>query len=1131
MKIRIEALLLWALAGTADAATFTVTNANDAGSGSLRQAILSANATATPDIITFNINQAGVVQINLQSALPALTQPVVIDGLSQSGGSGPPPVRIDGTNAGAGVSGLTLTSPNCTLLTCVVQGLQITAFSGDGIAVQSNTWSIRLNYIGNDGSVARANTSNGVAVSATGVLVGGAAVDRNVIAGNGASGIVLSANAANVGIRGNYIGLNASGSSAIPNASHGVRVLATAGQIDIGGVNQTEGNVISGNTNEGISLDTTSLNTRIRGNRIGTTATGTAALPNVGAGIYLRGGAHQIGGNTIASRNQISGNGMNGVVIGGLTGAVAVMGNYIGSNGAGTVALPNGAGGVRVLDAGGSVVIGGAGSNEGNLISGNQSYGITLDGASSEVSILGNRIGSSADGLAALPNQGPGISISGSNHAIGTGSPLARNQIAGNTGNGIDIAGVATSTAVIGNYIGTNATGNAALGNGGSGIRVLSTSNGIHIGDTGPGQGNLISGNLLRGVVLESNTDGVLIAANYIGSNVDGTAAIGNVEAGIVLSGNNHVIGGSGAARNLISGNAGNGIIVIGGGASSIVGNRIGTNLAGNASLPNTAYGIRVAQTTSLLIGGTAAGTGNLISGNARGVSIESAASHVTMAGNILGLNASADAVLPNSSNADTITITGPDATIGGTMPGAGNIIAGNQNTAISVRLASAARTKIQGNWIGTNSSLAPNLGNQVFGILIDRADGVLIGGTAVGAGNVIANNGFIGILAENGNGNSVLGNVIYGNAPLQLDIADQGPESNDALDPDSGGNFRQNFPIIRSAAFAGGNIALVATLASKPAQNFRIEFFQASACSPAGLGGANVVLGAQLVTTDASGFATANMSVPAANGSGVVTAIATAADGSSSEFSPCHAIAAPNPGSFQIWRSPLLAYEGIAKMKVIVVRSHGNQGAASVQLSTLDNSATAPADYQSVSRTLNFADGEVMRSVDVPIASDSIPEGQEQFFVQLTNPSGGATLGGQAMVPAIIIENPLPFYSVSDGMAIEPASGAASISFTVSLSPSDTPRSLDYFTEDASASSGTDYLTASGTLNFPASPLTQSQTVSVQVLADALSEPQENFYLRVSSGNLAVYDGIGEGAILPPGSLLPDHLLSDGFE
>jgi hypothetical protein len=1071
MKNRIGWLLVLALTGAADAATFTVTNANDTGAGSLRQAIIDANATTTPDIIAFFVSLPGVVQINLQSALPGLTQPVVIDGLSQSGGVGPPMVRIDGANLGAGISGLRVSAPGCSVTTCVVRGLQITRFGGNGIIVLSSAWSIRSNYIGHDGT------------------------------------------------------------QALANAGGGVRVMSPANAVEIGGTAQGEGNLISGNTGSGISLDAGTLNARVRGNRIGLGANG-LALANTGSGVTAAGGGHVIGGNTIAARNVISGNGDNGVVVAAAAATIAVSGNYIGSNSTGTVAVPN-AGGVRVLSANANVLIGGAIPGEGNLISGNNSHGVALDSGTNAVSVLGNLIGTRADGTTALPNQGAGITLSGSNHSIGLGSTPARNLISGNAQDGIDIVGVASGVTVLGNYIGTNAGGSAAVPNGGSGIRVVSASTNILIGDDGGGDGNLISGNTSRGIVLDDTSNSVHIVGNLIGTNPQGTAAIGNGEAGILLNGNNHVIGsGSEGGGNLISGNAGSGITSVGGAGTLIQGNYIGTDAFGIAAVANTVYGIRVVGGSNLSIGSSAAGAGNLISGNARGLSIEALASQVRVAGNILGLNATANAPIPNGSGADTISITGPDATIGGIVPGAGNIIAGNQNTAISVRLASASNAKIQGNWIGTNPALAANLGNQVIGILIDRADGVLIGGSEVGAGNVIANNGFIGILAENGTRNSVLGNAIFGNAPLQLDIAEQGPEENDPLDPDLGGNFRQNHPIIHSAAFAGGGIGLVATLASEPLQDYRVEFFQATACSPTGLGGASLFLGAQQVTTDAAGLAEIDFGVAAANANGVVTAIATAADGSSSEFSPCHAISGPNPGQFQVWRSPLLGYEGIATMKVTVVRSHGNQGAASVQLTTLDDTAVAPADYQALSTTLSFADGDVMRSVEIPIAIDAINEGQEQFFVQLGNPTGGATLGAQATVAAVIVENPVPFYAVSDGAVVEPASGTASIGFTISLSPSDTPRAIEYFTEDASAENGLDYVSTAGTLNFPASPVTQSQTVTVQVLADALAEPQESFYLRANgSGNIAVFDGVGEGAILPPGTVLPDALFEDGFE
>lgn len=1241
----------WALllaAGTADAATFTVTNTNDSGAGSLRQAITSANGTSAVDTIVFSVNQAGVVVINLQSPLPALAQPVTLDGLSQSGGSGPPRVQLNGASAGSAVTGLSLTAPGCTHALCIVKGLQITRFSGDGIGVQSN-WTIRSNYIGNDGSQVLANTGSGILVNGSGSFIGGAAAadgnvisgngidgiriigdsnfvsgnliglnaggtaalpnsgsgidldagadgntigapgnvisgntgvgvrvfpgalttniwgnligvnaigaaaipnasglelgaigtavgsnmaaDRNVISGNTGTGIQILATAGNLSIRGNRIGTNATGTAAVPNGAHGLRVVAANGMVDVGGAAQGEGNLISGNGGIGIDLDAASLNVRIRGNKIGTNVAGAAAIPNASSGVSVGGGGHTLGGATLSSRNQISGNGANGVVFNGLTSAVSMTGNYVGTDGAGTAAIPN-VGGIRVVAANANLTIGGLGPLEWNLVSGNLAYGLAIDGGTNGVLVRGNRVGTTADGGSALPNQGAGLGVGGTNHVIGGTTAAARNVISGNTQDGIDIAGVATGTAVLGNYIGTNVSGSAAVPNGGSGIRVLSPSPNISIGDGGTG-GNVISGNLARGVALDDTSNAVSIRGNRIGASSDGTAAVPNGETGILLNGNNHLIGGSTVgARNQISGNAGNGITSSGGGATSIQGNYIGTDRLGAAALPNTAYGVRVVQTSGMSIGASNAGAGNLISGNGRGLSIEALANNVTVSGNIVGLNANATASLPNGSGADAISITGPNTTIGGTVAGAGNVIAGNASTAISVRLASASNARIQGNWIGTNQALAANLGNQVIGILIDRADGVLIGGTVPGAGNVVANNGFIGIFAENGTRNSILGNAVFGNTPLQVDIAEQGPEINDPLDPDGGGNRRQNFPVIHSALYGGGNVALQASLASTPAASHRVEFFQASACAPGGLGGANLYLGAQQVTTDTQGNAGVNLSVPAANANGVITAIATAADGSSSEFSPCHAITGPNPGSFEVWRSPLLGYEGIAAMRVIVVRALGNAGAATVQLATMDGNATSPADYGSTMTTLAFADGEVMRRVDIPIVADALNEGQEQFFIQLSNPTGGATLGPLATVPAVIIENPVPFFSVSDGVVNEPASGMALMTFSVSLSPSSSPRTIEYFTEDATATGGLDYQSRAGVLNFPASAATQWQTVDVPVLADALNEPQESFYLRASaSGNIAVYDGTGEGAILPPETALPDAVFKNGFE
>jgi hypothetical protein len=110
--------------------TFAVTNTNDSGDGSLRQAILSSNGTTGPNAVSFNIPGSGVQTIKLLSALPALTQPVTIDGTTEPGSLGKPVIRIDGTNAGSTAVGLNL---GASASGSTLKGLAVTDFGGGGV--------------------------------------------------------------------------------------------------------------------------------------------------------------------------------------------------------------------------------------------------------------------------------------------------------------------------------------------------------------------------------------------------------------------------------------------------------------------------------------------------------------------------------------------------------------------------------------------------------------------------------------------------------------------------------------------------------------------------------------------------------------------------------------------------------------------------------------------------------------------------------------------------------------------------------------------------------------------------------------------------------------------------------------
>src|SRR5262249_15282431 len=111
---------------------FMVSNTNDSGAGSLRQAILSANGSPGTDTIQFRIG-TGPQQITPASRLPAITGPAILDATSQPGYAGVPLIELDGSGAGAGVTGLTITGGGSTVL-----GLQIDHFTGDGIDLTTN---------------------------------------------------------------------------------------------------------------------------------------------------------------------------------------------------------------------------------------------------------------------------------------------------------------------------------------------------------------------------------------------------------------------------------------------------------------------------------------------------------------------------------------------------------------------------------------------------------------------------------------------------------------------------------------------------------------------------------------------------------------------------------------------------------------------------------------------------------------------------------------------------------------------------------------------------------------------------------------------------------------------------------
>ena len=371
----------------------------------------------------------------------------------------------------------------------------------------------------------------------------------------------------------------------------------------------------------------------------------------------------------------------------------------------------------------------------------------------------------------------------------------------------------------------------ASAGFGGDGLRITagdSTVRGLVI-------------NRFSDVAIELSTNGGnTVTGNFIGTNPAGTASAGTQQRGIRINNNSssNIIGGSApAARNLISGNNDSGIDIDGTGTANnlVRGNYIGTNAAGAAAIATNQTGIELNNATNNQIGGTSPGEGNLLSGNASSFGLLITGSNATtnttgtiVQGNFIGTDATGTTAIPNF--AGIYISPGNNNTIGGTTAAARNIISGNGGEGILI--GPGTGNLIQGNFIGANVA-GNTLGNTGPGIFAD-ASGNTIGGSAAGAGNLIAFNGGDGVASNRVtiSGNAVLSNSIHSNGTtaqhLGIDLGADGVTANDAGDPDTGANNLQNFPVLTSVTSAGGNTTITGTFNSTPStNNFRLEFFQ----------------------------------------------------------------------------------------------------------------------------------------------------------------------------------------------------------------------------------------------------------------------------------------------------------------
>lgn len=395
-------------------------------------------------------------------------------------------------------------------------------------------------------------------------------------------------------------------------------------------------------------------------------------------------------------------------------------------------------------------------------------------------------------------------------------------------GGGIGIFGAVTGNKVQGNFIGTSANGNADLGNSFDGVQVSSASNNT-VGGTAAGARNVISGNDRHGVFIFS----------------DATDATGN----------------------------------------KVLGNRIGTNAAGNQDLGNTENGVFITNVSFITsasnntVGGTESGAGNVISGNdSSGVVILGRGTDNKVLGNRIGPKADGTGDLGNSG--DGVLINARNTTVGGTESGASNVISGNGGDGVSIgNFSTATGIEVKGNVIRLNDE-----------------DGVFIAGDDnTIEGNLILANTDNGVEVSGfGRGNSILSNQIFGNSGLGIDLLGGtedsfGVTANDDDDPDTGANNLQNFPVIASATtFSTGGTIISGTINSNPSQSWIIQCFIADG-DPSNHGEGPILV-AQTTANDDNGDGDASFTcVPSSQiaAGQKVTATATRLDTSTSPATP----------------------------------------------------------------------------------------------------------------------------------------------------------------------------------------------------------------------------------------------------
>jgi hypothetical protein len=1101
--------------------TFTVTNNLDSGPGSLRQAILDANASSGIDTISFGIG-SGPATIALAAPLPTITEPLTIDGTTQPGYSGVPLIELDGSNVPLGNDGLITVAAGNT----ITRGLILNHFRTAGILLSD-------------------------------------------LGGNHVEGC--------------YIGTNASGTLSTNSQGDGIRIKNSTNNV-IGGTTPNSRNVISGNSGSGILISGYYSNgNTIQGNYIGVTASGSAPLGNQ-AGITIGSSYNLVGGTVLAARNVISASVDSGVIVQDFTAGNVIQGNYVGTDASGLIGLGNANYGVQLFGYNQNQLVGGSSEGSRNVISGNRvGVGLVFQfGPPHNSLIQGNYIGAGADGKTPVGNSGAGIElVYAIDNTVGGLGPGEGNLIAFNGGPGCRFqrGGSAVDiSALIGNTI----RGNSIFSNGGLGIDL--DGDGVTANDAGDsdiGTNYLQNFPTINSVVSSSNqttisgslnsTPNKTYAIDFYSSASCDPSGYGQ---GAAPFGRMNVT--TGADGNVDFSKTVNSLLPVGrvitatatdsGGNTSEFSSCDATKTTGSAQLGAANYkvieDVGVLTVPVLRIGGSLGAL--TVDYSTVGITAEAGQDFVPISGSLTFANGETSKTLeiailddavnePEETFALVLKSTTSTEAVG--SPGAAIFTVQDHNTVPSLTLTPQSVNEGDSGTTGSifTVTLSAATGRTVS---VDYSSSGVTATAGVDFQQVSGSLTFqpkmtvrsitlpvIGDLSDEPDETfqlslqnptnaslqvaGAIGTIVDNDPPPQASIADA------TVVEGNSGTIQALFHVSLSVA-SGKLICLQASTAdgSATAGTDYLPLGVSLINPPViqvldpGTTSANVpvlVKGDLLFEPDESFFVNlipCNQNVTIDRGQAVGTI-------SNDELQP-----SPTISVSDTWVSD---GGGPANATFMVTLSAPSTQTITAKYATSPGTATAGTDFQSSTGLVTFNPGVTSQPVSIPIVPDSLVEGNETFTLDLSNPEN-ATFSDNLGLATISDgpATPLPSLSVNDITVVEGDSGTSEISFTVTNAhPVAGTVGFSFHLSPGTASPNVDYEDSSGTVLI--GPNQTSTPITVRTIGDSIDESDETFFINLESSDpgVTIADAQGMATILdndaPPKLSVNDVTVFEG--